>query len=137
MVYFNFMKEIMLCMNTIKKDFKQGGATELNHSEALLIWSIYTASGKVYKLSEILGKDSSQVYRELKKLEGKDLIKKDSYETGISYILTDKGREVVEAMKASVGEFEKLHPEFCRKAEKVTKDLKEMREEFAEVLNLK
>lgn len=120
-------------MKTVKNDFKQGVTTELNLSEALLIWFVYTSSRKVYKLSKILGKDSSQVYRELKKLEERGLIKRESNETGISYILTGKGKEVVEVMKASSGEFEKSHPEFCRRAEEVTKNLKEMREEFSEI----
>lgn len=137
MIYFNFMKEMMLCTNAIKKDFKYGVATELNHSEALLIWFICTSSGRVYELSELLGKDSGQLYRELKRLEERGLIEKESDEKNINYIVTEDGKEVIEDLKVSTEKYEKLYPEFCRKAEKVTKNLKELREEFSEVLNLK
>lgn len=134
-MYYEFIRELMLCLKVIKKDFKYGGNTPLNHNEAVLLYFISLYAGSPYLLAGILDQDPAQVYRSLKKLEDMDLVSKKVAGKKANYILTSDGEEMVAVLRAGVDNFNKLYPELYSEGEELIKRLREYREKVVPILN--
>ncbi|GLI56230.1 hypothetical protein PM10SUCC1_17440 [Propionigenium maris DSM 9537] len=134
-MYYEFIREIMLCLKVIKKDFKYGGNTPLNHNEAVLLYFVYSSAGSPYLLADILDQDPAQVYRSLKKLEEMDLVAKEKSGKKANYTLTSEGEKMVEVLKEGVREFKKHYPELYTEGEELLKRLREFREKMVPILN--
>lgn len=135
-MYFEFIKEIMLCLKVIKKDFKYGVMTPLNHNEAVLLYFVHSSTGSPYLLAEILDQDPAQVYRNLKKLEEINLVVKERSVKKASYTLTDEGEEVVATLRKGVDNFTDLYPELAREMVKLTEKLRIFRERVSPLISL-
>ena len=134
-MYYEFIREIMLWIKVIKKDFKHGAGTPLNHNEAVLLYFIHETTGSPYILAGILDQDPAQVYRSLKKLEESNLVEKGAYGKKANYILTREGEKMMEFLKDGVREFNKQYPELYEEGEELLKRLKEYREKITPIIN--
>jgi len=133
-MYYEFIREIMLWIKVIKKDFKYGAGTPLNHNEAVLLYFIHESTGSPYILAGILDQDPAQVYRSLKKLEESDLVVKEACGKKANYLLTSEGEKMMESLKDGVREFNKQYPELYKEGVELVKKLKDYREKIIPIL---
>lgn len=137
MIYFNFVRELMLWERALRKDFKQSISKEVSFKEAVYMWFVMTTSGSPYELGRFLGKDPGQLYRELRKLEEKGLVERILEEENTSYTLSDKGRGIIGKVGDSIQEYEDEHIETMKKAAETLTHLRGLREAFLEDIETK
>ncbi len=133
-MYYEFIREIMLWIKVVKKDFKYGAGTPLNHNEAVLLYFLNMSTGSPYLLAEILDQDPAQIYRSLKKLEEMNLVVKKKSGKKAIYLLTVEGEEMTEVLRVGVDNFNKLYPELYEEGVELVKKLKDYREKIIPIL---
>ena len=135
-MYCEFIKEVMLCLKVIKKDFKYGVMTLLNHNEAVLLYFVHSSTGSPYLLAEELDQDPAQVYRNLKKLEEMNLVEREKCGKKANYTLTGEGVKMVATLIEGVDNFTDLYPELAREMEELIGKLRILRERAIPILSL-